>query len=72
MKLLIKACPSASKNKIEKTDEGHYKVSVTAPPIKGRANNMIVNLLAEHFHVPVSRVRIISGHTSSHKIIECI
>ena len=70
MKIFVKAKPGAFQNKIEKLDETNFTVSVTEPPIQGRANRAIVELLAEYFSVSKTSVRIISGATSRNKIIE--
>lgn len=70
MKITVLAKPGAREDKIEQVDDVTYRVSVKAPPIKGMANRAIVNLLAEHFDVSPSAVRIASGYTSRNKVIE--
>lgn len=70
MKIFVKAKPGAFENKIEKLDETHYKVSVTAPPIKGMANLAIAKALADHFGVSMSQIEQISGFKSHQKIFE--
>lgn len=81
MKLLIKAKPNAKVEKIEElkgtllTKAGRamlssYKVSIKATPTDGKANDAIILLLARHFKVAPARVRIISGHSASQKIVE--
>lgn len=70
MKIFVKAKPSSFQNKIEKTDETSFTVSVTEPPIQGRANRAIVEILAEYFGVLKTSVKIVSGATSRNKIIE--
>ena len=70
MRIFVKAKPGAFKNKIEKTDETNFTVSVTEPPIQGRANRAIVELLAEYFGLTKNSIRIVSGATSKNKIIE--
>lgn len=70
MKILVKAKPGSKEEKVEKTGEAHFTVSVKEPPREGRANAAIVRALAHHFSVPPSRVAIISGHTSRDKIVE--
>jgi uncharacterized protein YggU (UPF0235/DUF167 family) len=65
--VLIK--PNAYENKIELSDDT-YLVSVQEPPIENRANLALIRLIAEHFHVPKSAVRIVSGYKSRRKIIE--
>ncbi|MDO8841872.1 DUF167 domain-containing protein [Methanocalculus sp.] len=44
-------------------------VAVTAPPVDGRANTAIIDLVADSMHVPRSSVNIMSGHQSSKKVI---
>ncbi len=71
MKIVIKAKPAASEDKVEKIDN-EYVVSVKAPPVRGLANAAIVKLLADYFKVSASSVRIISGYTARIKVIEII
>jgi len=70
MKFLVSAKPGAKEERVEKISENEYKVSVKEPAKEGRANWAVERVLAKHFGVPVSRVRIISGQTSRTKIIE--
>lgn len=77
MKLFIKAKAGARENKIEplaapdgRPNEKHYAAAVVEPPVKGRANQAIATLLAQHFGVSRSQVYIVSGATSRHKIFE--
>jgi uncharacterized protein len=49
---------------------GHaLKVSLTAPPVEGRANEACIRFLAEFLKVPRSSVTIASGQSSRNKII---
>jgi len=70
MRVFITAKPRAGENKIEKIDETNFKVSVTAPPVKGFANKAIVELLADHFNVSNSQVKLVSGFSSKEKVFE--
>ena len=45
-------------------------VGIKARPEKGRANKELVGKIAEHFNVPRSRVRIVSGRASRRKVVE--
>ena len=47
-----------------------YRVSVHAPAEKGRANQALIDVLAEYFSVPKSRIKILRGSTSRRKLIE--
>lgn len=73
--LSIRLTPKASSNRIGDTrqlpsGETQLAVYVTAPPDKNKANEALVDLLAEHFDVPPSRVRLVRGHASRNKIVE--
>jgi|GEM_PF-569086 uncharacterized protein (TIGR00251 family) len=44
-----------------------FKISVKAPPVEGKANKAIIELIAARFSLPVQAVTILSGQTSSVK-----
>jgi hypothetical protein len=70
MRIYVKVTPRAGKNEVVKISEGEYKVKITAPPEKGKANDAVVKLLAEYFDVPKSSVNIIGGKSTRVKLIE--
>jgi uncharacterized protein (TIGR00251 family) len=45
-------------------------VKVREPPREGKANQAVIKLLARHFGVPHSQVKILSGFRSRNKVIE--
>ena len=65
----VKVQPKAKKVGVEKITENTYKVRVLAAPEKGAANREVIAALAEHFHIPPSRITIVRGKTSRNKII---
>ena len=67
--LKIKVFPRAREQKIQKIGEGEYTVRVLSPPTEGKANKEVIAVLASHFHLPPSRVRIVRGKKSRQKII---
>jgi hypothetical protein len=70
MKLSIKVKTNAKKNTVEKISDDNFIIQVTTSPQKGKANEKIIELLADHFKVTKSRLKIIRGLTSKQKIIE--
>lgn len=72
MKISVFVKAAAREEKVEKISETEFKVSVKAPAKEGRANWAVERVVAEHFGVSPSRVRIISGQTAKKKIIEVI
>jgi len=72
MRVYVKVIPRSSKNEITKVSEEEYKVKLMAPPIDGKANSMLLSVLAEYFDVPKSNLTIIGGKTARVKIIEIL
>jgi uncharacterized protein YggU (UPF0235/DUF167 family) len=72
MRITVQAKPSARVAAIEAIGVATYRVSVTEPPVGGRANEAICRALAAHFAVPRSVVRIVSGYTMRQKVVEII
>lgn len=70
MKINVKVKPAAGENKVEKVDETNYKVSVKSPPVGGAANREVVEVLADYFHVPRSKVYISFGYKYKNKVVE--
>jgi uncharacterized protein len=69
-RVYVKVTPRAGKNEILKISDGEYKVKVTAPPEKGKANEAVIKLLAEYFEVPKNCISIIGGKSTRIKIID--
>ena len=69
-KLKIKAQPNASKDEIVGFLGESLKIRVKAAPESGKANIAIERLLAQTFNLKRKQIRIISGTSSRHKIVE--
>jgi uncharacterized protein len=67
--LAVKVHPRAKRNELTGTIGDAIKLSLTAPPLDGRANQACIEFLAEVLDVPRSSVSVVSGHTSQRKII---
>ena len=65
--LTVRAHPGARKNAIDASRADMLKVSVTAPPDKGKANKEIAALLAKKLGCAKSKVRLMAGQTSREK-----
>ncbi|MFH1232034.1 MAG: DUF167 domain-containing protein [Planctomycetota bacterium] len=70
MLLNIKVIPRASKNEVKEESTGQYKIYLTAPPIDGKANDALIEILASHFHIAKQQIKIVRGLKSRHKIVE--
>jgi uncharacterized protein (TIGR00251 family) len=69
MKIQIKVKPSSKTEELSQKGES-FIVKVKEPPKEGKANQAVIKLLAEHFGVPQSQVRILSGFRSRNKVVE--
>jgi hypothetical protein len=65
----VKVHPGAKKNAITGQIGGALKLSLTAPPIEGRANDACIEFFAKLLKVPRSSVTIASGQTRRNKVI---
>ena len=68
----VKVHPRAKKNAIIGHMGAVLKVSLTAPPIDGRANEACIDFFAKLLKVPRSSVTIASGQTHRSKVIRVV
>lgn len=69
MKLHIIAKPNAKIASVAQIGENKYDVRVDAPAQQGKANERLIEILADHFNVSKSRVIVEKGHKSHYKIV---
>ncbi len=65
----VKIVPGSSKNKIIGVYNDSLKITITAPPVEGKANKKCIAYLAKYFNVAKSKIEIISGLASKNKLI---
>lgn len=70
LKIRVKVKPNAKQQKIEQTEDGSLIVSLKSPPVDGKANQELIQLLAKEFQVTRSQISIKSGASSKNKLIE--
>ena len=70
MRLKVRVKPGSKREGVREIAPDHLEVKVSAPPERGKANERVVELLAKHYGVRESAVRIVRGETSREKIIE--
>ncbi|HEX2758350.1 MAG TPA: DUF167 domain-containing protein [Thermoanaerobaculia bacterium] len=69
VRLRLRVSAGASRRRVLGVHGGALKLSVKAPPEKGRANKDVVSLVAETFGLAPSDVEILSGETSPDKVV---
>lgn len=71
MKLTILIKPNSAKGPlVESQPDGSLIVYIREIAADGQANTALIKVLAKHLDVPKSRIKIIRGQISRHKIIE--
>ena len=67
--LAVRVQPGAKKNAVTGIHAGAVRISLTTPPIEGRANEALIAFLAELLHLPRARISLLSGTTSRTKAL---
>ena len=67
--LEVRVAPRASRNRIVGAQDGALKVTLTAPPVDGAANEALKKLLAKAIGVSKSDVEIVRGDRSRIKVL---
>ena len=61
--------PNSKSETIVKSAENEYRAAVREAARDGKANTALMDLLARHFGVPKSTIKILRGHKARRKII---
>jgi uncharacterized protein (TIGR00251 family) len=70
LRVTIRTTPNAKTAELTRLTESEFKARVDAPALEGKANARLIEMLAEHFGVSKSKVRILRGATGRNKVIE--
>ena len=66
----VRVIARARVNEIAGEREGALLVRVAAPPVDGRANAALCELIAKHLGIATGRVSVVRGLTSRHKVVQ--
>ena len=64
--------PGASRNEVLGLIGDVWRVRITAPPIEGRANDMLLEFLSDKLGIKRNRLNLLRGFTSRHKTVSII
>lgn len=67
--IAVYAQPRASRNTIVGIHDGRLKVTLTAPPVGGKANASLCSFLARRLGVAKGTVQVITGETGRRKSV---
>jgi uncharacterized protein len=70
MKYKITVKPNAKKNEVTCSDDGTLIIRVAVPPIEGKANEKVIEVLSDYFNKPKRSISIKYGFRGKNKIIE--
>lgn len=65
----VKVHPRAKKDALTGIHGDALKLSLTAPPVEGRANEAVIDFFAQVLRLPRSSITIAAGQTSRNKIV---
>ena len=72
MKLQVRVIPNARKTEFAGRREDELVLRLRAPALEGKANKAALEFLAEQFGVARSRVLLVAGEKSRHKVFELV
>ena len=70
MKKQVKVKPNSKNQSIEEAEDGSLTVHLKSPPVDGKANEELIQILSKKFNVSKSRIIIKSGLSSKNKLVE--
>ncbi len=65
----VRVHPGARENAVSGVHAGAVKISLTTPPVDGRANEALIAFVAELLRLPRGRVNLVSGAASRSKVL---
>lgn len=69
MYIKVTVVAGARVESLEEVGEARFKISVKEKAERNMANTRVIELVASHFGVPTSKIRIINGHQHPSKLI---
>lgn len=70
MLIKVKVFPNSKEENIIKKSEDSFEVKVRAKPVRGLANEAVIDILSSYFKIPKSQIKLIKGFRERNKIIE--
>lgn len=70
VRLQVRVQPRSAKNQILGVAGEYLRIKLTAPPVDGEANKMLINFLGEFFGCGTKNVKILKGLTGRIKLVE--
>jgi len=68
-KISLRVYPGATRNEVVGFADGIWRVKISAPPVKGKANKELIAFLSQILGVSQSTLTILKGHTTRNKVV---
>ncbi|MFC2018961.1 DUF167 domain-containing protein [Chloroflexota bacterium] len=68
-RISVRVSPGAARSEVAGFADGVLRVKVAAPPLKGRANKELIDLLSRLLDLARGDISIVRGHSSRSKLI---
>ena len=72
MKIFVQAVPNSKQAKVVKISANQFSVKIDAPAEQDKANQRLIEILADYFQTNKSSIRIVHGCKSRNKLIEIL
>jgi uncharacterized protein (TIGR00251 family) len=72
VELALRVYPNAARNELAGGSDGVWRVKVSAPPVRGKANKELIAFLAQKLGLRKGDLTILKGHTSRNKLISIV
>ncbi len=72
MKISVRVKPNSPRNEVVIQVDGTYLVLVKAPPVEGKANSKLLEVLSDHCDRPKRSITILRGTRGRNKIVEIL
>jgi|GEM_PF-568578 len=72
MKVHVRVTPNARHERFEQVGEDQFAIALRERPEKNEANARVQRLLSEHFNVPRTSVKFLTGQRSRKKVFEVV
>ncbi len=69
-RISVRVIPRAKLNRVEVQPDGTVRVHTTTAPTDGKATADVIKMLAEHYNVPKTSIKLVRGGTSRDKVFE--
>ena len=69
-RISVRVIPRAKLNRVEVQPDGTVRVHTTTAPTDGKATADVIKMLAEHYKVPKTSIKLVRGGTSRDKVFE--